>query len=136
MFLAELHKDLPSRHGNAAFGKIMHDLVDDIVVTRVNHSGHHDLKGVSSAASSGKPSLAPAQRPTRMLQRAFKRSANRSRIAWRNRAELQRLHSTFWLPFASSPLIADCERDARVPQGLGVTVVPGCTQTPAGMAAP
>jgi hypothetical protein len=28
----------------------MHDLVDDIVVTRVNHSGHHDLKGVSSAA--------------------------------------------------------------------------------------
>src|SRR5580704_6019288 len=50
MFLAELHKDLPSRNRNAASAKIMHDLVDNIVVTRVNHSGHHDLKGVGSAA--------------------------------------------------------------------------------------
>jgi hypothetical protein len=30
--------------------KIAHDLVDDIVVTEINHSGYHDLKGVNRAA--------------------------------------------------------------------------------------
>jgi len=50
MILAEPREDLPSRHRNALFGEIMHDLVDDIVVTRINHAGHHDLKGINSAA--------------------------------------------------------------------------------------
>jgi hypothetical protein len=49
MALAELRKYLPSRHRNTLFGEITLDLVDDIVVTRINHAGHHDLEGVDSA---------------------------------------------------------------------------------------
>jgi hypothetical protein len=30
--------------------KVAHDLVDDIVVTEINHAGYHDLKGVNRAA--------------------------------------------------------------------------------------
>ena len=57
MIFAELREDLPSRHRNALFGEVMHDLVDDIVVTRINHAGHHDLKGINSTAFLGETKL-------------------------------------------------------------------------------
>jgi hypothetical protein len=50
MIFAEPREDLLSRHRNALLGEIKHDLVDHIVVTRINHAGHHDLKGINSAA--------------------------------------------------------------------------------------
>jgi hypothetical protein len=50
MILAQLRKYLPSRHRNTLLGEITHDLVDHIVVTRIHHAGHHDFKGVNSAA--------------------------------------------------------------------------------------
>ena len=56
------------------FVEIVHDLIGDIVVTEINHAGQHDLKGVNRASFLWQASFAPAQRPTRMLQRAFKRS--------------------------------------------------------------
>jgi hypothetical protein len=57
MIFAELRKDLPSRHRNASSGEVMHDLVDDIVVTRINHAGHHDLKSINSTAFLGETKL-------------------------------------------------------------------------------
>ena len=50
-------RNLPSRHRNALFGEIMHDLLDDLVVTRINHAGHHDLEGVDGAAFLGQAKL-------------------------------------------------------------------------------
>ena len=32
------------------FVEIVHDLIDDIVVTEINHAGQHDLKGVNRAS--------------------------------------------------------------------------------------
>jgi hypothetical protein len=71
--------------GSPCFAEVTHELVDDIVVTRINHTAYHDLEGVNSATFLGQTKLGSGPDAGSHIATGIA------------------VRSTFLVPFASSP---------------------------------